>query len=61
MLENASEYSGTGEKRFVMGGSAGGNLAAAVALKYASNTKMRPSGLIVACLQSCDVKAFPEA
>jgi acetyl esterase/lipase len=45
--------------RFIMGGSAGGNLAAAVALKYASNGNMRPSGLIVACLQSCDAKVFP--
>jgi acetyl esterase/lipase len=59
MLDVAPKYSGSKEKRFIMGGSAGGNLAAAVALKYASNPATRPSGLIVACLQSCDVKALP--
>ena len=47
--------------KFIMGGSAGGNLAACVGLKYASDPELRPSGLILACLQSCDVGAFPEA
>src|SRR5271155_1274745 len=61
MHANASKYGGDHKKKFIMGGSAGGNLAACVALKYASDPELRPSGLILACLQSCDVGAFPEA
>ncbi len=43
-----------------MGGSAGGNLAAAVALKYGSNADLKSSGLIIACPSTCDPKALPE-
>ena len=61
MHASASKYGGDHKKIFIMGGSAGGNLAACVALKYASDPELRPSGLILACLQSCDVEAFPES
>ena len=60
MHANASKYGGDYKKKFLMGGSAGGNLAACVGLKYASDPELRPSGLILACLQTCDVNAFPE-
>jgi acetyl esterase/lipase len=55
----ASNYGGNPKKSFIMGGSAGGNLAACVALKYVSNAKLKLSGLIVACMVSCDPKALP--
>lgn len=60
MLENAMKYCGSSMKRFIMGGSAGGNLTAAVGLKYASKPAMKPSGLVVACIQSCDIKVLPD-
>jgi acetyl esterase/lipase len=43
-----------------MGGSAGGNLTAAVALKYASQPELKASGLIIACPSTCDRRVFPE-
>lgn len=43
-----------------MGGSSGGNLTTAVALKYASNPDFKASGLIIACPATCDRRAFPE-
>jgi len=60
MHANASKFGGDNTKKFIMGGSAGGNLTACVGLKYATNPELRPSGLIVACAQTCDVSAFPE-
>lgn len=43
-----------------MGGSAGGNLTTAVALKYTSHAKLKPSGLIIASPFTCDLRAYPE-
>lgn len=60
MHNTANEHGGNPDQRFIMGGSAGGNLAACVALKYASNPKLKPSGLVVACLNSCDPEGMPE-
>ena len=60
MLEHAKEYNGDASKRFIMGGSAGGNLTTAVGLKYASHTGLKPSGLIIACPFACDLRAYPE-
>lgn len=60
MHANASKYGGDSKKKFIMGGSAGGSLTASVGLKYCSNTELRPSGLVIACAQTCDVDAFPE-
>jgi acetyl esterase/lipase len=57
---HAADHNGDPTRTFIMGGSAGGNLAAAVALKYATHATLRPAGLITACLQSCDVRVFPE-
>jgi versiconal hemiacetal acetate esterase len=59
MHVNASKFGGDATKKFIMGGSAGGNLTACVGLKYASNPEFKPSGLIIACPQICDVNAFP--
>lgn len=60
MCSNAAKYGADGSKRFIMGGSAGGNLTAAVALKYASNPDLKASGLIIACASTCDRRALPE-
>ena len=60
MHDAASKYKGDPKVKCIMGGSAGGNLAACVALRYSSNSALKPSGLIVACLQSCDSNVFPE-
>lgn len=60
MIAHAREYRADASKRFIMGGSAGGNLTAAVGLKYASNKDLRPSGLIIACPFTCDLRAYPE-
>ncbi|ERF76626.1 hypothetical protein EPUS_04446 [Endocarpon pusillum Z07020] len=60
LCTNAAKYGGDGSRRFIMGGSSGGNLSTAVALKYASNPDFRASGLIIACPGTCDRRAFPE-
>lgn len=60
MHRNATQHGGDSTRKFIMGGSAGGNLSACVALKYASDPALQPSGLITACLQSCDVTVLPE-
>jgi acetyl esterase/lipase len=60
MCSNASTFGADGSKRFIMGGSAGGNLTTAAALKYASNPDLKPSGLIIACPSTCDPTALPE-
>ena len=43
-----------------MGGSAGGNLTACVALKYARDDELRPSGIIVDCMTACDPEVWSE-
>ena len=60
MHGNAIKYGGDSTRKFIMGGSAGGNLSACVALKYASDPELNASGAIFACLQSCDVTVLPE-
>lgn len=60
MSKNAASYGADGSKRFIMGGSAGGNLTAAVALKYAQRPDLKASGLIIGCPSTCDRRAFPE-
>jgi hypothetical protein len=51
-------YGGDSSKKFIMGGSAGGNLTACVGLHYASDENLRPIGMIVACMMSCDPRAM---
>lgn len=60
MHATASKYGGDPKRKFIMGGSAGGGLAASVGLKYTSNPEMKPAGLILACVPTCDPKALPE-
>ncbi|OAL57102.1 alpha/beta-hydrolase [Pyrenochaeta sp. DS3sAY3a] len=55
----AADFGGNPRQKFIMGGSAGGNLTACVALKYASNPELRPSGVMVSCMTSCDPSALP--
>lgn len=59
MHEAAGRVGGDPTLKFIMGGSAGGNLTACVALKYTTNPKLKPAGIIVACMSSCDPKAWP--
>ena len=58
-MHNFAAAHGDPNKKFIMGGSAGGNLSACVALKYASNPELRPAGLVVACLISCEPESLP--
>ncbi len=60
MAKNAATDGTDGSLRFIMGGSAGGNLTTAVALKHASHPDLKASGLIIACPSTCDRRAFPE-
>ena len=59
MHNSARSHGGNAGQKFIMGGSAGGNLTACVALKYASHTDLRPSGLIIACPTTCHPDARP--
>jgi acetyl esterase/lipase len=59
MNAKATQYGGDSKRKFIMGGSAGGSLAACVALKYSSSQELRPAGLVSACLASCDPRALP--
>ena len=59
MHANATKHGGDPKKKFTMGASAGANLSACVALKYASNAELKPHGLISACMVSCDPRALP--
>ena len=42
MSQSAAEHGGDSNQRFVMGGSADGNLAAAIAFEYSTNANFRP-------------------
>ena len=59
MYHNAGKYGGDPRKKFIMGGSAGGNLSACVSVKYASDPELSVSGFIAACFMSCDPSALP--
>ena len=59
MNASAAKHGGDPRRKFIMGGSAGGNLAACVALKYSSNQELKPAGLVAACMASCDPRALP--
>lgn len=56
---HAAEFGGSSRHKYIMGGSAGGNLTACVALRYASDPELRPSGAMVSCMTSCDPGALP--
>lgn len=60
MHDHAATYGGDAQRKFTMGGSAGGNLSACVAVKYAAHETLRVSGFISACLPACDPKCLPE-
>lgn len=60
MHETASNYGGDATKKFIMGGSAGGNLTAAVALKYATDSELKASGLCIFVPTICDPNVLPE-
>ena len=60
MHETASNYGGDATKKFIMGGSAGGNLTAAVALKYATDSGLKASGLCIFVPTICDPSVLPE-
>jgi len=59
MYRNAAKYGGDPKKKFIMGGSAGGNLSACVSVRYAADPELSVSGFIAACLLSCDPSAMP--
>jgi acetyl esterase/lipase len=60
MHHNAAKYCGDPAKKAIMGGSAGGNLTACVAVKYASQGDLAPVGVIAAVLASCDPAVMPD-
>ncbi|KAL8243849.1 hypothetical protein R6Q59_010107 [Mikania micrantha] len=49
MCESAVENGGDPSKKFVMGGSAGGNLTASVILKYAKDSQHKAQGAVILC------------
>lgn len=49
MYQNASEQGGDPKKKFVMGGSAGGNFTASVILKYARDPELKAQGAVILC------------
>lgn len=59
MYNHAPEFGASQHRKFIMGASAGGNLSASVALKFASDPELRASGLLVSCMTSCDPSALP--
>lgn len=61
MHSDGSKFGGDGNNKIIMGGSAGGNLAVCVALKYVSRSTMKPTGLVAACMMSCEPSALPQS
>lgn len=59
MHETASAHGGDPGNKFVMGGSAGGNLTAAVGLKYATEPELKASGLCILVPATCDPSVLP--
>lgn len=49
MCKSAAEQGGDPSKKFVMGGSAGGNLTASVILKYAQDPQLKAQGAVILC------------
>lgn len=49
MCQSAKEQGGDPNKKFTMGGSAGGNLAASTILKYARHPEFKAQGAVIAC------------
>jgi acetyl esterase/lipase len=65
MCSNASTYGGNAQKAIIMGGSAGGNLAGAVSLKYSSQDGTDPSipkpiAAMISVPSTIDPRALPE-
>ena len=61
MHDSASTYGGDAAQKFIMGGSAGGNLTAAVALKYAAgNADLRARGLCIFVPPTCEPSVLPD-
>lgn len=59
MHETASNYAGDATRKFIMGGSAGGNLAAAVALKYTRSVDLKACGLCIFVPVTCEPTMLP--
>lgn len=60
MHAHAARYGGDPTCKAIMGGSAGGNLSASVALRYAADPVLRPAAVLLAAMPSCDPQAMPE-
>ena len=60
MHETAADHGADPARKFIMGGSAGGNLTAAVGLKYTTNTELKPRGLCIFVLATCDPSVLPD-
>lgn len=61
MHETVSDYGGDPAKKFVMGGSAGGHLTAAVGLKYATHPELKAQGLCIFVPSTCEPSVLPQA
>ncbi|KAF2403807.1 hypothetical protein EJ06DRAFT_527408 [Trichodelitschia bisporula] len=60
MLENATRFGARPGPAVIMGGSAGGNLSAAVALKLADEPDVKPRGIVVAAASTVHPDFIPE-
>jgi versiconal hemiacetal acetate esterase len=61
MRENIAAYGGNPSLCYVIGGSAGGNLAIAVALMIISTPGLSPpKAIISSCLSTCEPSVIPE-
>jgi len=60
MSETASNHGGDASKKFIMGGSAGGALTAAVGLKYATRAQLKACGLCIFVPTTCDPSVLPD-
>jgi acetyl esterase/lipase len=60
MHENAPTHGGDPGQRYIMGGSAGGNLTAAVSLKYATDLDLKARGLCIFVPATCEPSVLPD-
>jgi len=61
MSENIASYGANPSLSYVIGGSAGGNLAIAMALKIVSTPGLNPpKAVISSCLSTCEPSVIPE-